>query len=148
MEVSILCDGLSNPLRYLHGQRGKPRTKSWRMLELCSSLAEGIPWKLIDNFYTSLSSANSLLEGGIYCTGTTRLNRVGYPHQLQATKLRAGESKWQMKELRNLALKWQDTKEVHLLLTMARPGNENIRRKKKGQVEGIVKECPSGVVDY
>jgi len=99
------------------------------MLELCSSLAEGIPWKLyFDNFYTGLSSAKSLLEDGIYCTGTTRLNRVGYRHQLQATKLRAGESKWQLKE----------HLQVHLLSTMARPGNENIRRKKKVQVEGIV----------
>lgn len=48
-----------------------------------------------------------------------------------------------MKELRFFALKWQDTKEVYVLSTTAKPGVEDVRRKEKGQLESVVKQCPS-----
>lgn len=119
------------------------------VLDLCTSLPRGIPWKLyFDNFYTSLSLASSLLEQGIFCTGTTRPNRVGFPHQLHMARLKTGESKWMMKEPRFFALKWKDTKDVYVLSTMAKPGVEDVRRKEKGHVEGVIKQCPSVVVDY
>lgn len=53
-----------------------------------------------------------------------------------------------MKELRYFALKWQDTKEVYVLSTTAKPGVEDVRRKEKGQLESVVKQCPSVVVHY
>lgn len=53
-----------------------------------------------------------------------------------------------MKEQRFFALKWQDTKEVYVLSTTAKPGVEDVRRKEKGQPEGVVKQCPSVVVHY
>ena len=52
------------------------------------------------------------------------------------------------KEPRFFALKRQDTKDVYQLSTMAKPGVEDVRRKERGQPEGIVKQCPSVVVDY
>ena len=52
-----------------------------------------------------------------------------------------------MKEARRFVLKWQDTKDVYVLSSMAKPGID-VRRREKGQPEGVVKQCPSMVVDY
>ena len=53
-----------------------------------------------------------------------------------------------MKELRFFALKRQDTKDVYVLSTMAKPGVQDVRRKEKGRPEGVIKQCPSVVVVY
>lgn len=77
-----------------------------------------------DNFYTSPTLCQSLLDVNTDLTGTVRANRKGLPVAMKSKvpKLAKGEVRYYRKG-DVLALKWHDKKDVRLLSTVARAHN-------------------------
>ena len=71
-----------------------------------------------DNYFTSSCLADNLLKHQLYCCGTTRNSRRGFPNTLKQVALERGENLFCQRG--NLvASVWMDKKPVHMLSTLA-----------------------------
>ena len=60
-----------------------------------------------------------------------------------------GQSFWMMKPPQLLALKWKDTKNVHILSSMSEPeGSGTVQKRQKGTSQRIERPCPPAVIEY
>ena len=62
------------------------------MLSLAQSYLNQGRTIYMDNWYTSISSAQELLHHNITCTGTIRRNRRGLPSDVTKSKLKKGQA--------------------------------------------------------
>ena len=98
-----------------------------------------------DNFFTSVSLAEDLLNDNIYLCGTTRANRKDFPKELaannpQVKRLKQGESLFRRRE-DLVATMWKDKRFVHFLSTQSNPtGDETVNRKQR---DGTIIQVPS-----
>ena len=104
----------------------------------------------MDNYFASIHLLRELLQECIYCCGTLRKNRKGFPDALKTVKLKVqGESKFARND--NLVVTiWRDkasNKPVTICSTQCNPvgGDQVKRRKKQGQgfVDVMINRPPS-----
>lgn len=77
------------------------------VLELTRDLWDKGYYAYFDNFYTSPSLCNKLLEHGTGSCGTVRINRIGIPENFQKAKLKKGEIKV-FRKGKLTGVKWMD----------------------------------------
>uniref|UniRef100_A0A1B6HG03 Uncharacterized protein n=1 Tax=Homalodisca liturata TaxID=320908 RepID=A0A1B6HG03_9HEMI len=75
----------------------------------------------VDNYYTSVQLANSLLSRQTHLCGTLRRNRKGIPKDLTKEKIQKGEMICLENDEGVLITKWQDKREVLMLSTVHKP---------------------------
>ena len=109
-----------------------------------------------DNFYTSPTLAQKLLQKGINSLGTVKGNTRGLPKELvfpQKPKPVRGSSSWRTCG-RLLAVSWYDNKPVYFLSTIHKPlhapdtpqANKEVKRRSK---QGVIQvPCPTVLKDY
>ena len=91
-----------------------------------------------DNFYTSHQLVRDLFLHGTPCTGTVRINRVGFPQSLKDIKAWAktqkrGGVRW-VRESEVLTLQWVDNKPVSVLTTID-SANDQVVAKRRAMVD-------------
>ena len=87
----------------------------------------------IDNFYTSVPLAKTLLEKKTYVCGTVRRNRKNLPEAVVSSKLKKGETAARKKG-NVVVVKWQDKREVLMLSTLhAGHVTEGTKRNRRGK---------------
>lgn len=107
----------------------------------------------MDNFYTDPHLFTELIDANIYCCGTVKDNRKGFPQAIAIPKqqerhLARGHYQWQMSDKKLLAVSWFDEASLHI----HPPKNDghslpNAQRKvRKGQA--IAVPCPPAHCDY
>jgi hypothetical protein len=102
----------------------------------------------IDNFYTGIQLLRDLFNMCIYATGTVRSNRQGFPEKVAKYKVkRQGDAVYEMND-GLLAVKWKDTKEVHMLSTAHPPTEYPQTRRKKDAGEKEQRWTPQCAIDY
>ena len=100
---------------------------------------------LCNNFFTSVSLAEDLLNDNIYLCGTTRANRKDFPKELTANnaqlkRLKQGESLFRRRE-DLVATVWKDETFVHFLSILSNlTGEETVNQK---QQDGTIIQVPS-----
>ena len=98
-----------------------------------------------DNFFTSVSLAEDLLNYNIYLCGNTRANRKDFPKELAANNpqvkcLKQTKSLFRRRE-DLVATVWKDKRFVHFLSTQSNPtGEETVNRKQR---DGTIIQVPS-----
>ena len=107
----------------------------------------------IDNFYTSPQLLLDLLDKGIYCTGTVRANRKGFPVSLlpPTQSMNPGTVTFRFatafgKKL--TAAWWKDRRDVYVMSTIRGNSVENVMKRPKGSREKQPMPCPTMIVDY
>jgi hypothetical protein len=111
----------------------------------------------MDNFYTDPHLFTELIDANIYCCGTVKANRKGFPQDIvipkrQERHLARGHYQWRMSDKKLLAMSWFDKRPVYLLSTIHPPKNDdgslpNAQRKvRNGQP--IAVPCPPAHCDY
>ena len=82
-----------------------------------------------DNFFSTCTLVDDLLQQGLYACGTTRTNRLGYPTTLKGINVERGKQVFCQRE--NLvASVWMDKKPVTMLSTLAQPDVERSAMRK------------------
>lgn len=96
----------------------------------------------IDNFYTSVNLAESLLQQKTHIVGTLRKNRKFNPKEVINKKLAKGESVWKRKG--NVVVgKWKDKREVCMISTYHEFKMVNWKNSR-----GIESMKPNIIIDY
>lgn len=102
-----------------------------------------------DSYFTSLGLLQSLLADTIYCCGTVRRDRKGWPAAMkEVIEKEPGSYKTMQLDGVVSAYTWNDKCQVHILSTASDPTVEStIRRKNK---DGTIRElaCPPAVKEY
>lgn len=95
-----------------------------------------------DNWYTSVSLADKMIEKKTHLVGTLRVNRKGNPPEVIKSKLRKGDVVARQNKNKTIVLKWKDKRDVLMLST--KHDDSVTTFMKKG------KECtkPAVVLDY
>ena len=105
----------------------------------------------VDNFYSSTTLFIDLLQKGIYCTGTVRTNRKGFPsalippQQIHASRL---VQVCIIDRQSTAAVWWKDRKDVFVISTLHKKAVDQVMKRPKGSKEKINIPCPSMIVDY
>lgn len=96
----------------------------------------------LDNFYTSVVLAESLLQEQTSMCGTLRSDRTGNPKAVVQAKLQPGETiSRQNGDI--TVMKWRDKRYVLTISTTNGPEMQEVQNKR-----GVVKNKPSMVVEY
>ena len=88
-----------------------------------------------DNFYTSPQLVRDLLPKLVYCTGTVRINRKGFPKELiPATKsMEIGSYRFASSEDEQVtAVRWKDRRDVYCLSSAHKNGVQTVLKRPKG----------------
>ena len=120
---------------------------------LCEELYDKNYWIFFDNFFTSVSLMEDLLERQTFACGTVRAHSKGLPSEIipkKEDKLARRQHLCQVKG-RLVALTWQDKKPIHFLSTISpapKPDEQVFakRRKRDGTLEDV--PCPEVVHMY
>ena len=105
----------------------------------------------VDNFYSSPTLFIDLLQKGIYCTGTVRTNRKGFPSALipPNKSMPQGSYRFASSTANQLtAVWWKDRKDVFVISTLHKKAVDQVMKRPKGSKEKINIPCPSMIVDY
>uniref|UniRef100_S4P9J6 PiggyBac transposable element-derived protein 4 n=2 Tax=Pararge aegeria TaxID=116150 RepID=S4P9J6_9NEOP len=98
-----------------------------------------------DNYYTSVTLANSLLQKSTHLLGTLRKNRKGLPKELLKEKLKKGETCVMENNDGVLILRWKDKRDVLALSTRHTPSFVSVRSKRN---RNKVTMKPTLIADY
>lgn len=96
----------------------------------------------VDNYFSSVTLFEQLLERGFYAVGTTKTNRKHFPKELpvEVEEKERGEWVWRQKQNSPLvATSWMDKKPVHFLCTCADAVHTT---SVKRWIGGVRKEVP------
>lgn len=118
-------------------------TPSGVVLNLCEPLLDSGRTLVVDNWYTSLPLAETLLNRKTHLIGTIRKNRKGLPKELIQTKLKVGEVKAMQNQRGISVIMWRDKRIVLMLSTKNK--DETVEVQKRGN--GTVKK-PKVILDY
>ena len=102
--------------------------------QLCKEI-EGYNYHVYcDNFFTSVSLFESLLEHHVYACGTVRRDRKGFPNALKHVQLSQRGEYQAMQRNELVATVWRDKKDVVTLSTQSNPTTDHqvLRRQKDG----------------
>ena len=100
-----------------------------------------------DNFFSSCTLFDGLLQQGLYACGTTRITRQGYPTTLKGITVERGKQVFCQRG--NLvASVWMDKKPVTMLSTLAQPDVERSARRKQKDGSRETVTCSDSVVLY
>ena len=105
----------------------------------------------IDNFYTSPGLLIDLLSKGIYCTGTVRSNRKGFPQGLVplGSTAKIGSYRFATATKQKLtATWWKDRRDVLVMSTLHKKAVQTVMKRPKGSKEKQRISCPAMIVDY
>lgn len=105
----------------------------------------------VHNFYTSPALLIDLLKKEIYCIGTVRTNRKGFPKGLLPpnASMPQGSYRFASSSTHNLtAVWWKDRKDVFVMSTLHKTAIEEVMKRPKGAKEKKSTPCPSMIVDY
>ena len=91
--------------------------------QLCTPLQQGNYQVFCDNFFSTCSLFDDLLQQKIYACGTTRLDRRGFPETLKHVTLPERGKHLSCQRGNLVATVWQDKKPVKVLSTMCNPCN-------------------------
>lgn len=95
-----------------------------------------------DNFYTSPTLADALVDNETELVGTVRITRVDVPKIIKETKLKKGETVAVYRK-KSVVLKWKDKKDVFVLSTMHDDSMMKVKSRR-----GKEKEKPKAIADY
>ena len=95
-----------------------------------------------DNFYTSPTLADALVDHETELVGTVRITRADVPKKIKESKLKRGETVSVYRK-KSMLLKWKDKKDVCVLSTMHDASMMSVRSRR-----GQEKEKPKAVADY
>lgn len=98
-----------------------------------------------DNFYTSITLAQNLLQKSTHLIGTLRKNRKGIPKYVLKEKLKKGKVCAMENNDGVLILRWKDKREVLALSTRHTPGFVSVRSKRN---RNKVTMKPTVIADY
>jgi hypothetical protein len=87
------------------------------VLDLADGLLECHRTVVVDNFFTSISLAESLLRNDTYLIGTLRSNRAGSEHGVVQKKLKRGEVYGLQSSNGIKLIKWKDRRDVLMIST-------------------------------
>ena len=87
------------------------------VLDLADGLLECHRTVVVDNFFTSISLAESLLRNDTYLIGTLRSNRAGSRHAVVQKKLKSGEVYGLQSNDGIKLIKWKDKRDVLMIST-------------------------------
>ena len=99
----------------------------------------------IDNWYTSIPLLQYLRDNDTLACGTIRKNRKGFPDAVSKAKLNQRGEPIAYRSDALLALKFKDTREVHILTTIHDERMQNVRNR-RNPANPIQK--PKCIVDY
>ena len=118
------------------------------VLQLCRPLQHGNYRVFCDNFFSSCSLFDNLLQQQIYACGTARPDRRGFPETLKHVSFAERGEHLSCQRGNLVATVWQDKKPVKVLSTMSNPcTKESVERRQKDGSK-ITVPCPSAVVQY
>ena len=100
----------------------------------------------IDNFYSSVVLAKTLLSKSTYVCGTLRSNRKYLPASVVQKKWKRGEVVGQQNSEGVKVLKWKDKRDVLMLTTVPEHTTEKVKAGKKNPEKETPK--PKCVLDY
>ena len=95
-----------------------------------------------DNFYTSPTLADMLVDNETDTVGTVRLNRKDVPAFIKQAKIKGGERVAAFRN-KSVVLKWKDKRDVCVLSTLHDDSMENVKSKR-----GHEKCKPKAVANY
>ena len=84
----------------------------------------------IDNWYTSIPLLQYLRDNDTLACGTIRKNRKGFPDAVSKAKLNQRGEPIAYRSDALLALKFKDTREVHILTTIHDKRMQNVRNRR------------------
>ena len=116
--------------------------------QLCKDI-EGHNYHIYcDNFFSSVSLFESLLEHHVYACGTVRRDRKGFPIGLKHIQLSQRGEYQAMQRNELVATVWRDKKDVVTLSTQSNPTKEHqvLRRQKDGTRVSV--SCPEAIHMY
>ena len=87
------------------------------VLDLADDLLECHRTVVVDNFFTSISLAESLLRNDTYLIGTLRSNRARSGHEVVRKKLMRGEVFGQQSNIGTKVIKWKDKRDILMIST-------------------------------
>ena len=102
-----------------------------------------------DNFFSSLTLFDQLLDHGLYACGMVRCDRRDLPSELRGVRLERGSHAFHQRG--NLsAIIWQDKRQVSVLSTLTTPDETlPIRRKERdGTTTTTALPCPTAITTY
>ena len=118
------------------------------VLELSSCLDSGVNIT-VDNFFTSISLANKLLENNMTLLGTLRTNRKGIPAEMIETKNRDEySSKFMFTDKLQLTSYCPKKCKVVLLLSSSAPDTSEIDMSEQKSHAKIGEKKPQVILDY
>ena len=116
--------------------------------QLCKEI-EGYNYHVYyDNFFTSVSLFESLLEHHVYACCTVRRDRKGFPNALKHVQLSQRGEYQAMQRNELVATVWRDKKDVVTLSTQSNPTTDYqvLRRQKDGTRVSV--SCPKAIYKY
>jgi hypothetical protein len=117
------------------------------VLDLADGLLECHRTVVVDNFFTSISLAESLLQNDTYLIGTLRSNRTGSGHDVVQKKLKHGEVYGLQCNNGIKLIKWKDKRDVLMISTKPSHSATLVDTEKTNKFnERITK--PQVVLDY
>ena len=100
-----------------------------------------------DNYFSSPTLFNELLQHGLYACGTVRQDRVGFPEALRNTNLSRGESMFRQSNFLTATV-WKDKKPVHIISTLSQPGEVGSVLRKEKDGSRVTVSCPTSILTY
>lgn len=143
------CDSMTGYIYDLNIYAGKETTKREGTLgervvkKLCETVRSPDVCCCFDRFFTSVDSMTRLEYP---CVGTYMRNRKNVP-EFENKKLSRGDTDFFVTDLRIMATRWQDTKQVLLLSNCHAPTVGKVERKLKTG-EKCTFDCPEAVIFY
>lgn len=132
--------------------KGKAVTEKGLSSRVVQDLTAGLWGKkhkiVMDNYFASVDLFQTMLKHGLYCTGTVRTNRLGWPAELKGKVVTKQGDFVQCQDGNFTATSWHDKRQVNFLSTHCDPTQKVKigRRKKDGTATEV--EAPEVVEIY
>ena len=151
-KVWCRCDAKTGYICDFHlytGASGSPEQSLGTkvILQLAEPLFDKGYHLYFDNFFSSVTLAQTLLQRKTGMIATTRANRTNFPQELKKANLMRGESKSCI--VGNVqCFAWQDKKQVNFINTIADPASTTTVKRKNKDGSSTNIPCPESVKLY
>ena len=100
-----------------------------------------------DNFSTSTTLFDELLQHGLYACGTVRIDRREFPDELKGVRLERGCHDFRQRGKLS-AIIWQDKRQVSVLSTLTTPDETLPIRRRERDGTATTLHCPTAITTY